>query len=624
MVAQEIEIKPSIRILVPVWGHRYIDMFLDIGLPSMLTRRNLPTLAAAYPCEFVFLTKAADKNHISWHPTFQALSKICPVTFTAIDDLLIPGMEGYCLTLAFARGIHEVGAKMVDTYFLFMNADFVISDGAYETLLRHIRDGRRAIVAPSLRSISENTCPILESKRDDDQTLTISAREMVGLTLKHLHPTAAANIVDGNIAYNSATNQFFWWVDNQTLIARFYLLFMFCIRPERELRDIPGFCDYTFVAEMCPSGDLVILDDSDDCYIMELQGREQELHYLRFGQPTFDAIARHLSEWTTRNHRLYSRRSIVFHAGDRPASLDSVERNAAGFMEEIFKRMDGEPKATRNHPYWIGSVQAAASLRSKSSYDAAELDEEVGGSALDRMAKSAVAARSMFVAMAGKPPMVNMLHYDWIDYRAVIPYLRAALADRSARILYVNGGLINFEPLMRKTGARCQRVDMEDLLTRPGTQPGVAPADPYNFCFIYIGSRHIGNFGAALARITEMTTKDARLICLIRDDSPDHSSAPLSRVLLRQLAQIRPFELSVKNVVVSGGAIKNIVRDAILKHATRLYRYGVFRSPGAVIALSVLMPYAAIINLVAKLRNHTDMESKHCSSLLMHIEKHQA
>ena len=32
--------------------------------------------------------------------------------------------------------------------------------------------------------------------------------------------------------------------------------------------------------------DFAILDDSDQCFLMELQSRDQELHYLRFGKPT--------------------------------------------------------------------------------------------------------------------------------------------------------------------------------------------------------------------------------------------------------------------------------------------------------------------------------------------------
>ncbi len=244
--------QPTVRILAPVWGARYINMFLDVSVPSMLASRNLPVLAAEFACEFVFLTKAADEPLIAQHPVYGALAKICRCSFTAIDDLIVPGMEGFTLTRAFGRGVFEVGEKMVDTYFIFMNADFVVSNGAFETLLTHIHRGARAIVAPSLRSIAEETLPLLRTMTDGAATLTAPPRELVAIALKHLHPTATANVVGPNISHNAATNQFFWWVDDRTLLGHFFLLFMFCIRPERHLKELAGFCDYAFVPEFCP------------------------------------------------------------------------------------------------------------------------------------------------------------------------------------------------------------------------------------------------------------------------------------------------------------------------------------------------------------------------------------
>jgi hypothetical protein len=609
------DIKPSFRILVPVWGERYINMFLGIGLPSMLTARNLPALAAEYPCEFVFLTKAADTSRIKRHPTFQALTRICPTSFTPVDDLLVQGMEGYSLTLCFARGMHAVGAKMVDTYFIFMNADFVVSDGTFETLLRLCREGKRAIVAPSLRSCAEDTIPILEQRTDEArQTLTMSSREMVGMTLKHLHPTAAANIVDDNIAFNSAVNQFFWWADSQTLVARFFLLFMFCIRPERHVEDIPGFCDYTFVPEFCPSGNFVVLDDSDQCFLMELQSRDQELHYLRFGQPTFDDVANHLSEWTTANHRLYSKKSIVFHADELPPALENAERNAIEYMNAIFQRMNPIAQGTRDHPYWIGARGAAAKRADPLSYNE-EFTENLSG-----FAKSAILARRLFFAVFGAPPFVNPLHHNWLDYRAALPTLQTHLADSSSKILYVSGGLGLTQAVVKRDGTECQRVSVDDLLTHQSEVRHESNRG-FDFCFIYIGTRHLGQLGRILALVSEMTTPEAKILVVLLDDSFDGTGSPFSRILLRQLNQLRPASLFIKSAIASGGKAKLFVHDTITNCATKILRYGVFGSFGSVLGLIFLMPVTWAINLVGWLRPITSIKGQYCSSLTLEIVK---
>ena len=50
--------------------------------------------------------------------------------------------------------------------------------------------------------------------------------------LGHLHPVTAANTVNFPLVHNLHANRLFWRVDENTLIGRFYLMHMICIRPE--------------------------------------------------------------------------------------------------------------------------------------------------------------------------------------------------------------------------------------------------------------------------------------------------------------------------------------------------------------------------------------------------------
>lgn len=618
----------AVRVLTPVWGPRYVEIFLGTGLPSMLSARNLPMIAAEFPCEFVFLTREIDADLIRRHPAFAALERVCTVKFLFIDDLLLPGMEGFVLTLAFSRGLHDVGPKMVDTYFIFMNADFVVSDGAYESLLKYMKAGHRAIVAPSLRCASEDAFPTIARKTDQVQhTLTLSSREMVGLTLDNLHPTAVANILDGNFVFNSVTNQFFWWVDRNTLVGHFFLLFMMCIRPERELTDIPGFCDYTFVPEMCPNSKLVVIRDSDECFLMELQGRDQELQFLRFGQPSLDTLTEHLSEWTTAYHRSYSREPILFHAADRPPSVDAIEAKAAAFMATLHKGMDPTPQPTRNHPYWLGARMAERRRRNPADLPSESLESGALQQGLWARLKTWLAvssgtlAQNIYYAMAGRPPLVNIWHYDWQDYRATVPILREAMKDPAARIAYVAGGSSRFDSLLSELPDRCIRIEADDLLSRESVLPAVESFGPANYCIAYLGGRHAAKIGEMISRITEITSGDARITIMIRDESFESFGSSFARLLFRQVRQIRTFEFFVRKVHVNGGTAKVLVRDAILKRADKIGRHGIFRSPGAMFGLALLVPATFLINLVARLRRPMHLDDLSCSSLILDIEK---
>lgn len=67
----------AVKLLLPVWGYRFVRQFLDVGLPTLLAPGNLPALARTLPCEFVILTSEEDEPFIRLHPTFRALSDIC-------------------------------------------------------------------------------------------------------------------------------------------------------------------------------------------------------------------------------------------------------------------------------------------------------------------------------------------------------------------------------------------------------------------------------------------------------------------------------------------------------------------------------------------------------------------
>src|SRR5690349_10355234 len=119
--------RPKVRFLTVVWGDAYIERFANLALPSFLAPGNLPALAAACDLEVVIMTTRRDVQDFEAHPAFRALRQVCPVRFVEIDDLIAPGVYGVTLTLAYMRAIAACGAEMVNSHFIFMNADFVLA-----------------------------------------------------------------------------------------------------------------------------------------------------------------------------------------------------------------------------------------------------------------------------------------------------------------------------------------------------------------------------------------------------------------------------------------------------------------------------------------------------------------
>ena len=81
----------AVKCLLPIWGRKYIDQFVEFNLPTWLAQGNLPGVASLLPTELLFLTGSEDAAYLSEHPAVQHLSTICAVNIhlTARRPILI-------------------------------------------------------------------------------------------------------------------------------------------------------------------------------------------------------------------------------------------------------------------------------------------------------------------------------------------------------------------------------------------------------------------------------------------------------------------------------------------------------------------------------------------------------
>src|SRR5580704_15799440 len=128
----------AVKLLLPIWGYRYITQFLEFGLPTLLAPGNIPAVAASLPCEFLLMTSAADAPIVKEHPAWRKLEATCAARIELIDDLITDGNHSTTITLAFSRGMRAAGAKMPDTCFVNICADYLFSDHALENVLKRI------------------------------------------------------------------------------------------------------------------------------------------------------------------------------------------------------------------------------------------------------------------------------------------------------------------------------------------------------------------------------------------------------------------------------------------------------------------------------------------------------
>jgi hypothetical protein len=422
--------------LLPVWGEAFIDAFLAASLPTLLAEGNVPALARTLPTRFVFLTRQRDELTIRGHPAYARLRQVCDVGFLPIDDLIMSGNHSTTITLGWERAVRREGEAMLDTCLVFLVSDYVMADGSLATIARHMMAGISGIQAGNFQLNEEVADSWLNERlAASGEVLSLKPREMVRWGLDCLHPATIANIVNYPLCHNTHVNRLFWRVDRNTLIGRFYLLHQICIRPERTDFVIGSASDYSFIAEMCPSGNVVTIADSDEYFVAEVQPYGHEFNLVRFGPTVIAELAASLSEWTNGRHRLNARQPIVFHAAELPPQLAPVLAEADRFIAEVTPLL-GPVQPYRNHPYWIGAIAAFNAAKRKALAAASP-------PALTRL------LRWTQSKLVGYPPLVTRAHPRWHDY-AVLLATCETLAMPSSRLLIGAGQPTPFIDLLQR------------------------------------------------------------------------------------------------------------------------------------------------------------------------------
>ena len=447
----------AVKVLLPVWGYSYVRQFLECGLLTLLAPGNIPAVAAALPTEFILLTSAEDEPYIREHGIIKRLATICKTEIRPIDHLITDGNYSTTITLAYTEAVRAVGDAMVDTCFFFLVSDYIVADGSLLNALKRMQAGASAIVVGNFQVAREDALPWLEEKLTfAKQALSLQPREMMQWALNNLHPATLANTVNIPFTHNSHTNRLFWRVDGGTMIGRFYLMHMLCVRPEITDFVIGSSCDYSFVPEMCPSGNVEAITDSDQYLVIEMQPRGHEGAFLRPGPLKPRDLAKSLNDWTTAVHRNNARHSVVFHAGDLPSDVEANVKQADAFVSEVARHLRRKPRPYRGHPYWRGAMAAFYEATGRR-LSKEEWQFVLGTQAGENWLSQWVLWQAKYVVM-GRPPQVLPWHPHWPDYRTVLREIESFFTDPAQQMLMLSNEPTAFSVGLADSGERVVRL----------------------------------------------------------------------------------------------------------------------------------------------------------------------
>jgi hypothetical protein len=524
----------EVALLVPVWGYSFVCQFLEFSLPTLLAPGNIPGVVGILPFRVIALSSEADEPLIRSHPNWQRLQHLCPAEIRLIDDLITDGNHSATITLAFARAMQNCGLAIVDTCFILWMCDYLVADGSLNTLIRHFQKGASAILAGNFQIVAEDAAPLLRNKIDPDSSaIAITSRELIAWSLGLLHPATAANIINFGLIHNAHINRLFWRVDEETLIGRFYLMHPIGVRPEIGNCEVGASFDYSFIPEMCPSDNIIILTDSDDYCVVEMQRRDHEEQELLPGPIRKERLANSLSQWTTAQHRSNARRTIVFHAGETPSNLDQTVAEADGFINGVERLLAPEPCPHRGHPYWVGSI-AVNRARTGRMLSKADWRFLLDDAAPDRWLAKLI--RRLRLRIVGTLPEVTRFHPRWPDYQPLYQVLKRAVSDNH-RLLLVADQAVIFSHWLVRTSGNVATLEIDRLLdsTRQLYRPLIGNFDT---CVIVLSEEMLGRADELVERASSFLARSGQISIVIMNDRPHAESAYFARAFIRHAARL--------------------------------------------------------------------------------------
>ena len=391
---------PRARLITVAWGDRYVAELFDFTLAAALAPGNLPALVGLLDCEVVILTEEARFDAARRHPVFRALERLCPVELRPVDEFITrPDAYGMALTYSLFRGFEDLGPDMVNVQLIFLNSDFILADGSLMTVATKIIAGERLILAPSYCVVGEVVGPELARQRDADTwVLAVPPRELAALGIRNRHNTIRGKTVNQRLFSMEWIDQFYWLVDQQTILGRQMPIAVVSMRPERVLTEMVTFWDYGIISEACPNTPRCVIADSDDFLMIELRSADTARDQIRLGWPSPKEIARRLYRFTTADPIELARHTLILHSDQIPSDSADAEAKLDAFVATVLSDLK-QPIDYCDHYIWKYHYPTFQNLRA--AYLASK-GTPVGGEALSEYPShpSAETLNASFAAQA--------------------------------------------------------------------------------------------------------------------------------------------------------------------------------------------------------------------------------
>jgi hypothetical protein len=180
----------KVRLITVVWGRQFADLFLRVGLRSLLAEGNAEALARAHRVIYTIYTTPDDACRLERDPAFIQLRRVVTVHFSLFSLAEIDAANPSSHGIFWYRAV-QLAQRNGEVLFFIM-PDVVHARGTLLRWAQRFEAGAKAVFTIGPRVALETALPELESRFPAaDEPCDLDSSELLDLLYRHFHPVHA-------------------------------------------------------------------------------------------------------------------------------------------------------------------------------------------------------------------------------------------------------------------------------------------------------------------------------------------------------------------------------------------------------------------------------------------------
>jgi hypothetical protein len=323
--------------ITPVWGDGHTKLFLDVCLPSLLARDNIPALSKRSKVKYFIYIKSPADSSITKAPILKKLQEFVEVSLIVFDDHFSNNHSAmsWCHKAGFNYAVEH------GSYAVFIPPDCVWSNQAMLSMHKIVENGYKIIHMSGIRISSELFCPELTKYKGN---INLTPRELVKIALQYLHPITCSHFFDEKGGGLMPAN-LFWTVDETGLIARCFHLHPLLVYGTPKQCDFKSTIDDDLaLAFDSAENEEYIVADSDELVAFEMSSHTHKV-LAAYRKGNTDDIAMWAETCTNKKHQSFIKTVIKIHAENAlHPGWSKTEAITTKVVDEILGRLASRRK----------------------------------------------------------------------------------------------------------------------------------------------------------------------------------------------------------------------------------------------------------------------------------------